>query len=136
MIKQVRLSLVQVLILAVALGVIAKVVAPQFSQAGTEERVSRLIDGLSAMRMHLDLYRVWHRGSLPPTDSFASFERAITTKAGEYVPYLEEVPANPFNGLRTVRFDGVAAGANEAGWRLDTATGMFQADNDKAYAGF
>ena len=51
-----------------------------------------------------------------------------------YGPYLKKIPANPFNGLNTVRFDGSAAGTGEAGWRLDTQSGHFQADNDEAYA--
>ena len=123
------------MIIAIVLGVVARMIAPQFTEASNEEaEVCELIDGLEEMRVHLDLYRVRHQGRLPPTDSLAGFESAVTTRAGRYVPYIKEIPTNPFNGLKTVRFDGEPAGAGEAGWRLDTETGLFQADNDANYA--
>ena len=59
----------------------------------------------------------------------------MTTKIGQCGPYVEKVPVNPFNNLNTVRFDGVPAGAGKAGWRVGTETGLFQADNNAAYAG-
>ncbi len=128
-------SYVEVMIIAIVLGVAAKMIAPQFTEASNEEaEVCGLIDGLEKMRVHLDLYQVRHQGCLPPTDSFAGFESAVTTIAGRYVPYIKEIPTNPFNGLKTVRFDGEPAGAGKAGWRLDTETGLFQADNDANYA--
>lgn len=128
-------SYVEVVIIAIVLGVAARMIAPQFTEASNEEaEVCELIDGLEEMRVHLDLYRVRHRGCLPPTDSFAGFESAVTKRAGRYVPYIKEIPTNPFNGLKTVRFDGEPAGADKAGWRLDTETGLFQADNDANYA--
>ncbi len=130
-----RISYVELLIIAVVLGVAARTIAPQFTEASNEEaRVSELVDGLEAMRAQLDLYRVQHEDCLPPTDSYTSFEAAMTTKAGQYGPYVKKIPTNPFNGLNTVRFDGEPAGAGKAGWRLDTETGLFQADSDAAYA--
>jgi len=131
---KVRFSYVEVLVMAVILGVVARTIAPQFTEASAEAKVSELIDGLEVMRAQLDLYRVQHGDSLPPADSFESFETAMTTKAGQYGPYVKKIPTNPFNDLNTVRFDGKPAGANKAGWRLDTETGLFQADNDAGYA--
>ena len=58
----------------------------------------------------------------------------MTTKVGRYGPYINKIPVNPFNNLKTVRFDGEKAGSGEAGWRFDTKTGAFQADNDADYA--
>ena len=52
----------------------------------------------------------------------------------DYGPYMNKVPENPFNDLATVREDGVAAGANTHGWRFDTTTGEFQADDSVANA--
>jgi len=123
------------MIIAVVLGVAARTITPQFTEASNEEaKVFELVDGLEAMRAQLDLYRVQHGDCLPPTDSFVSFETAMTTKTGQYVPYVKKILTNPFNDLKTVRFDGEPAGAGKAGWRLDTKTGLFQADNDAAYA--
>jgi hypothetical protein len=59
----------------------------------------------------------------------------MTTKVGRYGPYVKRIPTNPLNNLNTVRFDGEPAGAGIAGWRLDTETGLFQADDSTAYAG-
>ena len=131
---KVRFSYVEVLVMAVILGVVARTIAPQFTEAGAETKVSKLIDGLEVMRAQLDLYCVQHGDCLPPADSFESFEAAMTTKVGQYGPYVKKIPTNPFNDLNTVRFDGEPAGANKAGWRLDTESGLFQADNDASYA--
>ncbi|MFZ0033728.1 MAG: hypothetical protein WAK60_01895 [Sedimentisphaerales bacterium] len=128
-------SYVEIMVIAIVLGVAGRMIAPQFTEASNEgTKVSELIDGLEAMRAHLDLYRAHHGGILPPAESFASFETAMTTKSGQYSPHVKKIPTNPFNGLKVVRFDGEPAGAGRAGWRLDTKTGLFQADNDAAHA--
>ncbi len=131
---KIRLSYFEVVIMAVILGVVARTIAPQITRASAETKVSRLADGLQRMRAHLDLYRVQHGDCLPPTDSFENFKAAMTTKAGQCGPCIKKIPVNPFNNLDTVRFDGEPAGSGKAGWRLDTKTGLFQADNDAGYA--
>jgi type II secretory pathway pseudopilin PulG len=133
--KKTRLSYVEAVIIASVLSVVTMTVVPKFIGASPESKTSDLIDGLQEMRAQLDLYRAQHENSLPPVDSFESFKTAMTTKVGQYGPYVEKVPVNPFNNLNTVRFDGVPAGAGKAGWRVDTETGLFQADNNAAYAG-
>ena len=133
--KKIRFSYIEVTIIAVVLGLSARMIAPQFTEASIEEsKVSELVDGLEAMRARLDLYQAQHGDCLPPTDSFASFEAAMTTKVGKYGPYIEKIPTNPFNKLRTVRFGGEPAGAGKAGWRLDMDSGLFQADNEVSCA--
>jgi type II secretory pathway pseudopilin PulG len=130
-----QFSYAEVILIAIVLGAVGKMIVPQFTAAsGEESKISELADGLEAMRVQLDLYCVHHGDVLPPTDSFASFETAMTTKDGQRGPYIQEIPTNPFNGLNTVRFDGKPAGNGKAGWRLDTKTGLFQADNDAACA--
>lgn len=133
--KRTHFSYVEIIVVAIVLGIAGKMITPPFTEAGNEEaKVSKLVDGLEAMRAQIDLYRVQHRDIFPPTDSFVSFETAMTTKEGRYDPYVKKIPMNPFNGLKTVRFDGEPAGAGKAGWRLDMKTGLFQADNDAACA--
>jgi general secretion pathway protein G len=124
-----RVSYAELIILIMMLCLIARMVAPQFVEASPEEKVCELIDELEIMRAGLDLYRAEHGGRIPPTDTLAGFEAAMTTRVGRYGPYIKEIPTNPFNGLKTVRFDGQPAGAGIAGWRLDTESGLFQADN-------
>ncbi len=131
---KIHFSYLEVVIIVFVLGRAARIITPQFAEAGNEEKVSDLVEGLEVMRAQLDLYRLQHRNCLPPADSFSSFETAMTTKVGRYGPYVKKIPTNPFNKLDTVRFDGEPAGAGKAGWRFDTETGLFQADNDAVYA--
>ena len=128
-------SFAQAVLIAVILGVVARSVGPAFTWAGTDRAIRTLIDGLEETRAALDLYRAHHKGELPPCGSFENFEAAMTTEAGRYRPRLNGIPVNPFNGLNAVRFGGEPAGSGRAGWRLDTNSGCFQADNDTAHAG-
>jgi hypothetical protein len=111
-------------------------VVPKFTEASAESKICDLIDGLQEMRAQLNLYRAQHGECLGDFDSFASFQTAMTTKVGRYGPYVTQIPTNPFNNLNTVRFGGEPAGAGIAGWRLDTDSGLFQADNSAAHARF
>jgi hypothetical protein len=122
------------LMMAVMLGIVARTVKPELSVAAKEQRICDLAEALQTMRAHLDLYRAHHKGSLPPTSSFRSFENALTTERAHYDPHLKKIPVNPFNGLAEVRFDGEPAGTGKAGWRLDTQTALFQADNSLEHA--
>lgn len=132
--ERTRLSYVELVIIAIVLGIAGRIIVPALTEGSTEEKVSALVERLSEMRSHLDLYRAHHAGNLPASDSFEGFQSAMTTKAGRYDPYIKKIPVNPFNGLNTVRFDGEPAGVDKAGWRLDTRSGLFQADNSAEYA--
>ncbi len=134
--ERVHLSYVEVIIIAAVLGVVSMRVVPKFTEASAESKIRGLIDGLQEMRAQLNLYRAHHGECLGDFDSFASFQAALTTKVGRYGPYVEQIPTNPFNNLNTVRFDGEPAGAGIASWRLDTESGLFQADNSAAHARF
>lgn len=129
-----RFSYIEVVIVAVVLGLVGMTAYPKFIKAGGESRTGELIDGLQTVRAQLALYRVHHEDLYPPTYSFEGFKNAMTTQIGQFGPYVRKIPVNPCNGLDTVRFDGEPAGANQAGWRFDTKTGLFQADNNTAYA--
>jgi type II secretory pathway pseudopilin PulG len=132
--KKMRMSYIEMIIIAVVLCLLAVRVAPSLTEANPQSKISRLIDGLEKMRSHLDLYRARHQGCLPEVDSFAGFQTIMTKRADRRGPYLRKIPANPFNNLRTVRFDGGPAGKGTAGWRLDTDTGVFQADDSVEHA--
>ena len=132
--KKGSLSLFEVLVMALILGFAGRGIFPHLTEESMESKVSGLIEGLQRMRASLDLYRVYHENSLPPVDSLTSFETAVTTGTGRYTPCLKAIPTNPFNNSDTVRFDGEPAGTNEAGWKFDTATGVFQPDNGDGYA--
>lgn len=124
-----RLSYVELATVLVALSIVSMQVVPKFTQATEASRTDELIRGLEEMRTQLKLYHVQHDNLWPPTDSFESFEAAMTDTDGRREPYIDRIPVNPCNGLSTVRFDGEPAGANKAGWRFDARSGSFQADD-------
>ncbi len=133
MTKSRRLSLIEVITIAVVLGVGSAGIAPRYMEASEEEKLDQLIDGLQTMRGQLALYCVQHEDQLPPTQSSEGFSTAMTTRISGYGPYIKRIPVNPYNNLDTIRFDGEPAGANEAGWRFDTKDGSFRADNNVSH---
>mgnify|MGYP000076501010 CR=1 FL=1 len=129
-----RLSYVELATVLVALSIVSMQVVPRFTQATEASKTDELIQGLQQMRTQLRLYSSQHENRRPPTDTFESFEAAMTAGNRQGEPYVQRIPVNPYNGLNTVRFDGEPAGANKAGWRLDTESGLFQADNSPTHA--
>ncbi len=123
-----RLSYVELATVLIALSIVSMQVVPKFTQATEASRTDDLIQGLQEMRTGLRLYSAQHENCQPPTDSFESFKAAMTDTEGQREPYVERIPVNPCNGLNTVRFDGKPAGANRAGWRFDSESGLFQPD--------
>ena len=129
-----RFSYIEVVIVVIVLGLVSMKAYPKFTKADGESMTGELIEELQTVRTQLALYCVQHEDLYPPTRSFEVFKSAMTTRVGQFGPYVRKIPVNPCNGLDTVRFDGEPAGANDAGWRFDTKTGLFQADNSAAYA--
>jgi len=140
-------TLVEILIVVVILGILAAIVIPQFTEASTEAKESRLVSDLQTMRSQIELYKIQHNDALPGAGT-ASFADALTKYtdvagalaavqapgAGVYGPYLQKIPTNPWNDFDTVRIDGAAAGANTDGWRFDSTTGDFRADDNMSCA--
>jgi general secretion pathway protein G len=149
-------TLVEILIVVVILGILAAIVVPQFTQASTEAKFNSLCSNLQSIRSQIELYKVQHN-DVPPGNTVAggvisaaldSFDEQMvyttdidggingTSKARtgdfKYGPYLERVPANPFNGLTTIVAitDPCDAGSGAAGWAYDPATGEIYADDD------
>ena len=129
-----RFSYFEIVVLTLLLGFLIFCSAPGYIRAGEDEKICNLIDALEQMRAQLALYQVQHNGKLPPCDSYQRFKKALTTEDGKYGPYVNQIPLNPFNGLEKIRFDGKAAGTGQAGWRLNTSTGILKADNKPNYA--
>jgi general secretion pathway protein G len=135
-------TLVEILIVVVILGILAAIVIPQFTEASTEAKASSLMTDLQTVRSQIELYKIQHNDDLPGAGG-ATFVQALTGKtdidgavaaAGAYGPYLQKIPTNQFNDNSSVRSDGAAAGANTDGWRFDTTSGDFRADDTAAHA--
>jgi general secretion pathway protein G len=130
-------AMIQVSLVGAICSVGAGIVAPDFSARGTGVEEARFLADLQTVRCQLELYKIQHNEQLPPTESYASFERALTAKgADNRGPYLQTMPTNPFNGDSTVRFENSqnTAGSGKAGWVVNTGTGVFQADDSAEHA--
>ena len=135
-------TLVEILIVVVILGILAAIVIPQFTEASTEAKTSSLCTDLQTIRSQIELYKVQHNDNFPGVanglhTAGLGFVGSLTSKSNiygeagtDYGPYLQKIPTNQFNDLNTVRLGGAAAGANTEGWRFDTTTGAFQADDN------
>jgi len=130
-------TLVEILIVVVILGILAAIVVPQFTQASTEAKFNSLCSNLQSIRSQIELYKVQHNDTPPAAATFeaqmtetttiagvASGSKERDTAAGEiYGPYLERIPANPFNNQ-----NGVAAAAGATvGWLYVEGTGEISA---------
>jgi general secretion pathway protein G len=129
-------TLVEILIVVVILGILAAIVIPQFSDASTQSKVSSSLSSLQSLRGQVSLYKIQHNDNAP---GIGVFEEAMTlcsaanaTDAADYAartaantgthpfgPYVQSVPANPWNGSRDV----AAAAAAGNGWIYDDVTG-------------
>ncbi len=107
-------TLVEILIVVVILGILAAIVIPQFTNASESAKVSSLISQLQTIRSQLELFQVQHNGKYPVLDgadpwkvmtvnSIATVYTSSTADGnGDYGPYLQAPPVNPFTGTATV----------------------------------
>ena len=142
-------TLVEILIVVVILGILAAIVIPQFTEASTEAKTSRLCTDLQSVRSQIELYKIQHNDNLPGI--VVTFEESMTgyttqdgvlapvqaPGAGVYGPYMQVLPTNPFVPDAALANDvtaGVASalGDNSSGWYFNTTTGVFQANDSEA----
>jgi general secretion pathway protein G len=148
-------TLVEILIVVVILGILAAIVIPQFTEASTESKESRLASDLQMVRAQIELYKIQHNDNLPTWNNGVAtgvtFETAMTTYTlqdgsaapvqapgdGVYGPYMQRTPINPFiplaaNADIVTVVDGaglVPAGADSSGWWFNATTGDFRAND-------
>jgi len=126
-------TLVEILIVVCILGILAAIVIPQFTEAGTEAKLSSLCIDLKTLRSQIELYKMQHNNTLP---SFANFvaqmtgQTDITGAVGtDFGPYMQKIATNQFNALNTLDNTGTI-GDNVGGWEYDETTGVINADDD------
>lgn len=124
-------SLVELVIVACIIGILASLVVPIVQNKATEAKVAAARDNLRMLRVAVRLYTAQHRGVAPgyegnnPHGAVASeyfLEQTITQER-----YLRSMPANPFNNLKTMSMIGngasLPADATGAyGWIYQPAT--------------
>jgi general secretion pathway protein G len=138
-------TLVEILIVVVIMGILAAIVVPQFSQSSDDARLTSTVQNLQSIRGQIDLYRNQHEGALPGDTSDQSddvlFSDRLTKPTNEigatgpygstsypYGPYIHnQLPANPFNSLRTVKNVGTFTTADDTtGWVYERGSGRFR----------
>lgn len=146
--KRSAFTLVEILIVVVILGILAVVVIPTFASCTSAARDSCLAQDLAMIKRMVLVYKAQHMETAPgypsgdktaaPTEdafmaqvtlaSDASGATAAKGTAGyKYGPYMERVPENPYNKLRTIRLLGdaeefPAAADDSYGWIYKPAT--------------
>jgi len=127
-------TLVELLIVAIILAILAAIVIPQFGEASGDVKISALKASLHTVRSQLQLYRFQHNEAYPV---LLTWENQMTKKtdadgtvnaAGAFGPYLLKMPANPMDNSSAID----AAQDGSGGWAYDAATGVFQADDGSA----
>jgi len=120
-------TVVELLIVVFALGILATVVIPQFSIAGQHTRQNRLKDDVQYLRTQIAVFKAQHQdvppgyrdgnpASIPSADQLVSqmtehsdlnFRLSASGSTSfPYGPYLKQVPANQVNGLSTFEMIG------------------------------
>jgi general secretion pathway protein G len=132
-------TLIEFLMLAIIVGVMAAMIAPQFSASSRDTKMSNLKFNLQALRSRLEAYKEEHAGHYPPAATGADFTVQLTQKSdrntllnaasGMCGPYLEgSLPANPFNngtGVAILQGNSAPAGPTGSGdgWQYNPQHG-------------
>lgn len=143
-------TLIEILIVVIILGILAAIVIPQFTEASSDAKESSMVSNLQTLRSQMGLYKVQHNDQYPNTADagvtidadVANFIARLTSKtlvtgaidaAGEFGPYMPNVPENPFqfNAAAPLFRFGADPGTNAANWCFDPATGNIWADDDQ-----
>jgi len=147
-------TLIELLLVVVILGILAAVAIPQFADSSGEARASTMQTNLAVLRNAVEYYRANHNGKYPgypsaggaPTEAevvnqltLASNAAGATAAPGTsgfgFGPYIRErLPANPVNGLSSVKVmadaDAFPAAADDgSGWVYQPSTGRIRANS-------
>jgi len=128
-------TLVEILIVVVILGILAAIVAPQFTSASQEAIKGALQSQLQTINSQVELYRVRNQGDMPWGSDLSGIAGADAASWGPLVAdeYLKEAPVNGFTGESTLVADtgAIAAGTDSAnGWAADTDSTVYAVGYD------
>lgn len=147
-------TLVEILIVVVILGILAAVVMPLASGSVVSSQESSLGIDLQLLKRFVLIYKVHHLemapgypegpGSAPTEQAFVNQATlssndngqtaAIGTAGYKRGPYMQMIPRNPMNKLKTIQMLGdgesfPANGDNSHGWVYKASTGEIRADS-------
>ncbi len=118
-------TLVEILIVVIILGILAAIVIPQFSNAGSDARKSSLVSQLQTLRSQIQLYRIQHGDVLPDllTD-WTPLVSQTTYSGSTYGPYLHSTPTNALSTRsNVVAGDGSTSAGTVCGFIYDYGSG-------------
>lgn len=119
-------TLVEVLIVVVIIGILAAVVVPRFAGATGEARTSSVQSVLGGVRASIASYRT--RAVIAGDDPFPTLAQLNTLGT----VLQNEVPANPFTGVRGVQSVSVAQAQSRAVVNENAAGWNYAIDNESS----
>ena len=133
-------SLIELVIVVVIIGIIGAIAIPRMSSAADSATTNAMIADHVNLQKAIDLYTEEHAGNLPHVGAASQkiFVLRLLSRtdlagdisaSGHLGPYIDRIPYNRVNGLRTIRRAGAAAGANTHGWRYTVASGLIEPDH-------
>ena len=144
-------TLVELTLVVVIMGCIAGIAVPRLGSAADHAKSAVVRGSADELQKALDFYAAEHFDQGPEIDPDRTLtstpssiaqrllrrttEKGAVGSGGRYGPYLRAWPVNLINGKRSLRIDGPPAGANTAGWRLDSAMRIIDADNGAGAVG-
>ena len=123
--------LVDVLLVVILIGILTRMAVPEFGGECNPHdlKLSNLTTNLQLIRAQLELYKK-HHGAYPMNITAQMTKKidadGTINTAGEYGPYVQQFPANPFidDPAQAIK----TSGADGEGWSYDSATGTFAAN--------
>lgn len=138
-------TLIEFLILAIIIAVMAATIVPQFSTSSRDAKMSNLKYNLRSIRSWLEMYKLQHSGVYPPAAASGDFANQLTKKSdqntvlnpakGACGPYTEgNIPINPFNystNVAILQDDKEPSGPTGSadGWQYNPRHGWFYPNN-------
>ncbi len=131
------LSLVELMIIAAIIGILAAIVIPNFQSHTTQAKEAVAKDSLRLLRSSIELYTAQH-GGMPPgyQDDDPDTVPSSATFLSQTVlqrRYISKMPKNPFNNLDTMLVVGNSEtlpedATGEYGWVYQPATKTIRLD--------
>ncbi|GMV27444.1 MAG: hypothetical protein AMXMBFR58_34750 [Phycisphaerae bacterium] len=132
-------TFLEVMVVVVVIGILAALVVPQMTSASQHAKSAAVQSGVAAVRTGIAAFRT--RAIISGDDPFPTLQQLTT--AGTVLQ--DDVPVNPYNGLRTVQAVSAAAATarqvsneNAYGWNYfvnndaDPPTAVFYCNSDDA----